>query len=183
MVNPTFITNGINNRIVIGKNSILVDPVFKFYGNNHQLIIGDFTRLKNTEFWFEDSNCEIRIGNNTSVEMAHLAVTEPGSRILMGEDCMLANNIQVRTGDSHSILDAATGVRINYAENVVVGNHVWIGENVTVLKGVRIGDNSIIATGAIVSKSVGPGSLAVGIPAKVIKENISWKRERIYEKT
>ncbi len=109
----------------------------------------------------------------------HIAVTEPGSKVVVGEECMFANDIDIRTGDSHSILDAATGKRINFAENVTIGDHVWVASHAIILKGVEIGADSVVAAGSIVTKSCAPGSLLAGNPARVIREGISWKRERI----
>jgi len=43
----------------------------------------------------------------------HIAVTE-NSKVLIGEDCMLANDIDIRTGDSHSVIDMETGERLNF---------------------------------------------------------------------
>lgn len=51
---------------------------------------------------------------------------------------------------------------------VKIGNNVWFGENVTVMPGVEIGDNVIVGIGSIVTKSIPSGSVAVGVPAKVI---------------
>ncbi len=52
---------------------------------------------------------------------------------------------------------------------IVVGNNVYIGNNVVLLPGVNIGNNVIIGAGAIVSKDIPDNSVAVGVPAKVIK--------------
>ena len=67
---------------------------------------------------------------------------------------MFSNDIEFRTGDSHSIVDLDTRKRINYSQNIHVGNHVWIGSRSIILKGVNIGNNSIIGTGSIVTKSI-----------------------------
>lgn len=52
---------------------------------------------------------------------------------------------------------------------VHIKKNVWIGANATILPGVTIGENSIIAAGAVVTKSVPANSIAGGIPAKIIK--------------
>jgi acetyltransferase-like isoleucine patch superfamily enzyme len=46
--------------------------------------------------------------------------------------------------------------------------------NATILKGVRIGDGAVIAAGSVVTKDVPSHCLAAGVPAKVIKEHVSW---------
>ncbi len=61
---------------------------------------------------------------------------------------------------------------------VIIEESVWIGENACVLPGVTIGKNSVIGAGAVVTKNVPPWSIAVGNPAKVIKqydhEKLKW---------
>lgn len=173
---------GDNNLIEILQGSFLSDIMIFIRGNNHTLKIGENCRYKGGSVWFEDNFCQIEIGQNTTIESAHLAVTEPNKRISIGEDCMFSGEIEFRTGDSHSIIDNETKKRINMAQNIEVGNHVWIGARSIILKGVSIGNNSIIGTNSIVTKNIPSHSVAAGIPAKVIKNNIDWVRNRIYDK-
>ena len=99
---------------------------------------------------------------------------------LIGRDCLLAYDIDIRTGDSHSLLEAASGKRINPAQDVIIGDHVWIAAHVNILKGVSIGMNSVIATGATVVKPVQEAGVVIaGNPAKLVKREITWTRERI----
>lgn len=170
---------GDNNLIEIGRSSVLSNMTILIRGNNHILKIAENCHYGGGSIWFEDDNCQIEIGHKTTIESAHLAVTESNSRIVIGEDCMLSNEIEFRTGDSHSIIDNETKKRINIAQNIEVGNHVWIGSRSTILKGVNIGHNSIIGTNSIVTKDIPSHSVAAGIPARIVKNNINWVRERI----
>lgn len=172
---------GNNNSVEISKGTILSNTLVYMRGSNHSLIIGEDVNYMGGSIWFENNDCRIIIGKNTSVESAHLAVTEPNRSIVIGEDCMFSYGIEVRTGDSHSIIDLDTKKRINLAQNIEIGNHVWIGARSMVLKGVKIEDNSIVGINSIVTKSVANNSIVAGIPAKVIKTNVDWKREQIYE--
>ena len=53
---------------------------------------------------------------------------------------------------------------------VEIGDHAWIGARATILPGVKIGEGAVIGSGAVVTKSIPPYSIAVGNPARVIKE-------------
>jgi acetyltransferase-like isoleucine patch superfamily enzyme len=171
---------GDRNRITVGEGSALINLKFHLRGSDHVVEIGKNCRVtRGGLFWMEDDHCSLIIGQGTSMVEVHIAVTEPGSKVVIGEECMFANDIDVRSGDSHSILDASSGERINFAENVIIGRHVWVASHAIILKGVELGENSVVAAGAVVTRSCEPGSILAGNPAKVIKSGISWKRERI----
>ncbi len=173
---------GERNRISIGAGSVIHNLKFHIRGSDHFIAIGPNCRVsRGGLFWLEDQGCTLQIGQNTTLVDVHIAVTEPGSKVLIGEECMFANDIDIRTGDSHSILEAATGERINYAEDVVIADHVWVASHVVILKGVQIGRDTVVAAGAIVTKSCEPGVILAGNPAKVIKTGITWNRERSYK--
>ncbi len=57
-------------------------------------------------------------------------------------------------------------------EPVVIGDEVWLPSRCQVLPGVTIGDNVVVGMGSLVNKDLPSGCLAVGHPAKVIKENV-----------
>jgi acetyltransferase-like isoleucine patch superfamily enzyme len=172
---------GNRNEIVFGKGTMANDLEIFIKGNNNKIIIGDNCRfVKGGILWIEDDGCQIIIGKLTSFISAHLAATESNSKIIIGEDCMFAYDIDVRTGDSHSILDMYSGKRINYASDVRIGNHVWIAAHTIILKGVQIKDNCIVGSGSVVTKSCDESNVIyAGNPAVVVKKNIDWSRERI----
>ncbi len=171
---------GDRNRIMIGEGSMLHHLKIRIRGSDHRIELGRNCRVsRGGVFWIEDDHCLLSIGANTTMVEASIAVTEPGSKVVIGEECMFANDIDIRVGDSHSILDAVTRERINFAEDIIIGRHVWIAAHTVILKGVTIGENSVIASGAIVTRSCDPGSILAGNPAKVIRSGISWQRERI----
>lgn len=185
LCNCTFDIAGNNNKIEISESSILNNVSFYIRGDNNKIRLGRKVRFnRGGSIWIEDVNCEAIIGENTTFEDSHIAVTEPNSKITIGTDCMFAYDIDIRTGDSHSIIDSITNERINYAQNINIGNHVWIASHVSILKGVHISDNSVVATRAVVTKSFVENNILIGgMPAKKLKENINWDRQRIYKKT
>ena len=170
---------GDNNRIEIGTGSALSNVHFRIRGSGHKIEFGENCRVsRGAVLWFEDHDGLLQVGPGTTMVDVHIAVTE-NSRVVIGEDCMFANDIDIRTGDSHSVVDTQTGERLNHAGDVLIGRHVWIAPHTIILKGVNIGENSIIATGAVVTKSCEAGVILGGNPAKVIKTGVSWKRERL----
>ena len=176
---------GNNNKIEINELSILNNVTFFIRGNSNKIIIGKQVRFKRGgTVWIDDYGCEAVVGENTTFEDSHIAVTEPNSKIHIGKDCMFAYDIELRTGDSHSIIDTISNERINYAQNINIGNHVWVASHVSILKGVNISDNSVIATRAVVTKSFLENNILIGgMPAKKLKENINWDRKRLYKST
>lgn len=60
---------------------------------------------------------------------------------------------------------------------IKIGNNVYIGESVIILPGVTIGNNVVIGARSIVSKDIPDNSVAVGIPARVIKSTEEYKKK------
>ncbi|MEK5239335.1 acyltransferase [Paenibacillus sp. FSL L8-0470] len=172
---------GNNNVVSIKKNAVLINTGILIVGNNHKIEIGEQCIIKNSGFCFEDNGCKILIDDKTTAEGIQVAALELDTSIIIGSDCMFSANISIRNSDSHSIIDVVTHERINYAKDIVIGNHVWVAEDVKILKGASIGNNSIIGMGSIVTQKISNNSIAVGTPARVIKGNVDWKRERMYK--
>jgi acetyltransferase-like isoleucine patch superfamily enzyme len=176
-----FDIRGHDNTVEIAPGASLNNVTFHLRGSHHCIKIEAGCRFnRGGVIWLEDEHGLLEIGAGTSIEAAHLAVTEPGRKIVIGRDCLLAYDIDIRTGDSHSLLDASSGKRINPAEDVIIGDHVWIAAHVSILKGVTIEKDSVVATGAIVVQSPQKAGVVIaGNPAKVVKQEITWARERM----
>ncbi len=114
-------------------------------------------------------NAHIIIRNNTkingNVEIISL------KKIDIGEGCLFAEGIIVRDNDGHKM--SGTDDAYGTAE-VKIGNHCWIGQRAMILKGITLADNVIVGAGAVVVGSFPSGVALAGIPAKIIKENVSW---------
>jgi len=93
-------------------------------------------------------------------------------KIQIGENVCIGPNAVIRDSDVHSIASEP-----NYSPTmpIEIGDHVWIGENVTILKGVKIGNGAVIGAGSLVNKDIPDNTLAVGVPAKVIKKKVVWR--------
>jgi acetyltransferase-like isoleucine patch superfamily enzyme len=173
---------GNGNHVTIAEYCSFNNVTFLIRGDNNRIHISEGVRFKyGGSLHIEDQNCLIQIGGYSTFEQAHIAVTEPGSQVLIGEDCMFAYDIDLRTGDSHSIIDTNTNERINYAKNISIEDHVWVGPHCSILKGVTIGKDSVVATRSVLTKSfLQEGVIIGGSPARILKENITWDRRRIF---
>ena len=65
---------------------------------------------------------------------------------------------------------------------IVIEDDVWCGANVTILKGVTIGRGSVVAAGAVVTKSFPPYSVIGGVPAKLLRHRFTEEQIRQHEK-
>lgn len=108
--------------------------------------------------------------------MNHDCVIDCFDSITIGHHVVISERVVLRDSDNHAIMDAdsMTAGKSVVTAPIVVGDHVWIGMNVIVLKGVTIGEGSIVAAGSVVNKDVPPRCLVAGVPAKVVKTDVSW---------
>jgi acetyltransferase-like isoleucine patch superfamily enzyme len=88
---------------------------------------------------------------------------------------MFADGVRIMTSDAHPIFDVSTGERINPAADITIEPHVWLGLRSIILKGVTIGADTVIGAQAVVSKSIPAHSVAAGNPARVVRENVTWR--------
>lgn len=170
---------GDNNTVKLGENSKLSNLEIVMLGNNNKIIIGNNTAIRGGKLWVEGNNCTLEIGNDVLIVEFKCSVAEDNQRVIIKDRCLFSYNIDIKTSDSHSILDTATGKRINEAKSIEIGEHVWIGSDVIILKGVTIGKDAIVGTGSLVTKDVPPNTVVGGNPAKVLKERVTWDMERI----
>jgi acetyltransferase-like isoleucine patch superfamily enzyme len=175
------ICKGKNNEVTIGLNSRLKNVKIEVTGNNNIISIGENVAFyEGAHFLITGDNCKITLGDKVTVGSANFYAGESNTNIAVGEDCMLSRDIKFATSDFHSIIDLTTNIRINKAADVFVGNHVWIGNSVIMYKGSHVSDNSVIGIKAFVNKKfMEPNSLLAGQPAKVVKTDITWSREKL----
>ncbi len=83
---------------------------------------------------------------------------------------MIGVNCAILDNDGHDLAIDKRLTGISKSEEIVIQKNVFIGDNVTILKGVTIGENSIIGNGSIVTKTIPTNVIAVGNPAKIVKE-------------
>lgn len=114
-----------------------------------------------------DNGKNIFIGNNFTgnYNLTILDIRE----VHIGDNVMIGPNTLITTV-GHPLTPAGRRRHIGIAKPVTIGNDVWIGGNVTILPGVTIGNNVVIGAGAVVTKDIPDNSLAIGVPARVVRE-------------
>ena len=92
--------------------------------------------------------------------------------ISIGCGTAIGRDVIIRDYDGHYLL--VPGFKIK--KRISIGNEVWIGNRAMILKGVTIGNGAVIAADSVVTHDVPAYSVVAGNPAKVIKENVVWKK-------
>jgi maltose O-acetyltransferase len=116
---------------------------------------------------FCDFGSHITIGDRTFVNFGLMALDV--ATIVIGNDCQIGPNVQLLT-PTHPLDSDARRDKWEGAEPITIGDNVWLGGGVIVLPGVTIGENSVIGAGSVVTKDVPANVLAVGNPARVIRQ-------------
>ena len=163
------------NKIEIDCKSKINQIKIEIQGNFNSVVIDKNVLIEELTIYFTGDGCKLHIGSDSYISGAVFILAESDTQIDIGEGCMLAYGIEVRTGDSHGIFDINTKSRINHGKNVFIGNHVWIASGVTVLKGAHIPIGCIIGSKSLLSKPLKhENAIYVGNPARVVKQNVVW---------
>jgi len=111
----------------------------------------------------------IQIGRNTHIgEHCYLWAGDSTGRIIIGDNVSLAPEVFITASDYQFKAGVPFRQQPKCEKDVILGNDIWLGARVIVTAGVTIGDGAIVGAGAVVTKDIPAGSIAVGVPAKVI---------------
>jgi acetyltransferase-like isoleucine patch superfamily enzyme len=159
-----------------GKGSVIRKRVrmdvlpFNKFGLGAHSIIEDFSTINN-------GVGDVFIGDNTLVGMGNVII----GPVNIGNNVIFAQNI-VASGLNHEYTLPDVPIRFQNVNTapIVVEDDCWIAANVVLTAGVTIGKHCVIAAGCVVTKSIPAFSVAVGNPARVIKQydavNNKWVR-------
>ncbi|WP_275006504.1 sugar O-acetyltransferase [Promicromonospora iranensis] len=116
---------------------------------------------------FVDYGENIHIGPRTFVNYNLTALDV--APITIGADCQLGPGVQLLT-PTHPVEPEPRRDKLEAALPIVLGDNVWLGGGVVVCPGVTIGDNTVVGAGAVVTKDLPANVVAVGNPARVVRE-------------
>jgi acetyltransferase-like isoleucine patch superfamily enzyme len=136
------------------------------------------------------AGCSFAVGENGICSVGDFtllngALVMAEERIEIGSHCLISWNVGIADSDFHPLepaqriidahalapffTDRPPRPKLRTAP-VIISDNVWIGMNAVILKGVTIGENSVVAAGAVVTKSVPPNVVVAGNPAVVTKQ-------------
>lgn len=111
----------------------------------------------------------IAMGHDCHIgERCYLWAGDSTGRILLGDFVSLAPEVFITASDYQFVAGRPFRNQPKRERDVRIGNDVWLGARVVVTAGVTIGDGCIVGAGAVVTKDLPPGSIAGGVPARVI---------------
>lgn len=141
-------------------------------------------RLKYWYVNYNKSNIEyakylgVKIGDQCRIYIKDFG-SEPWL-ITIGDKVTITAGVKFINHDGSTWLISDEKGRRQLFRRIVIGNNVFVGINSIILPGVKIGDNSVVAAGSVVAKSVPPGSVVGGNPARYIM-SFEHYRKRVLE--
>ena len=133
-----------------------------------RLVLGDHVTIYDgVHFYLDGDGALASVGSGTYLNRRTEITCK--TTVTIGERCAISWDVLITDTDYHRLDGAAE------TAPVTIGNHVWIGARATILKGVTIGDGAVVAAGALVTRDVPAGALVGGVPASVLRENVTWE--------
>lgn len=142
--------------------------------NTPEQIVELFSKLTGTQVdksfrcfppFYTDCGKNIKIGKNVFINACCRFQDQGGIEI--GDGSLIGHNTTIATLNHDFNPDKRANL---HPSPVKIGKNVWIGSDCTILPGVEIGNGAVIGAGSVVTKNVPANSIAVGSPARVIKQ-------------
>ncbi len=170
--------NGNNNKVRIEMPLKFSNCQLVLVGDNNffSILSSKKTRMLRVFFYIADG-CSIDIGRNCFINnnASFIAKEKAGTKITIGNDCVIAADCLLRCGDGHTMINEYSGKPLNVPDDIYLEDHVWVGARCVLLKGAYLAENSVVGAMALVNKRFDiPNVLIGGVPAKIIKSGINW---------
>ena len=115
---------------------------------------------------YMDYGYQTTIGPGTFINFG--AVILDVGRVTIGADVQIGPNVQLLT-PTHPLDPAIRRQALEAQRPITIEDNVWLGGGVIVCPGVTIGRDTVVGAGAVVTRDLPPGVLAVGNPARVLR--------------
>jgi len=165
-----FVKKAVNRVLMLGAKSL-----FRKAGKGVIFFPGDVFTYENITL---GSDVYIGPGANFSAAKASITV---GNKVLFGP------GVTIITGNHHfkklgTYIYDVKEKDIEDDAPVVIEDDVWVGANVTILKGITIAQGAVVGAGSVVTKSIAPYTIAVGVPAKKVAMRFTEEQILLHEK-
>lgn len=197
--------NDINNRSSLMDNKLIGNPnlinsTITFTGKNNILFCEDNINIVNTSIQFHGDNSvvylcftksnyvlDIHIFQNSLIYMGrdnkmspvtHINVQEH-QNLIIGDDCIIGSNCNIRTSDAHIVYDSNSKKRVNNSSSVFIGDHVWLAHQIYIEMGVRIGSGAILNNNSHIYKYsiLKSNNLYAGNPARIVQKDVFFTKD------
>jgi galactoside O-acetyltransferase len=139
-------------------------------GHRNIVIGDDFASMGRLYLYANDAGY-VRIGNNCDVN-TNVQIGAASGRIIIGDDVMIAANVVLRAANHGTARDRAMKLQPTIRGEILIEDDVWIGSNAVVTSDVTLARGTIVAAGAVVTRSTEPYSIVAGVPARKIGERV-----------
>lgn len=111
---------------------------------------------------------ELIIGDETWI--GHQVFIETGSKVSIGSYVDIGPRVYIGTGSHKIDVEGKHTAGEGTSEAIVIEDGVWLGANAIVLPGTTIGKKTLVGSGALVTRSLEPFCVAIGIPARSVRK-------------
>lgn len=171
--------------------SVAIDSKIQIKGDQPSYFgvptLGKISRTKSTSILEVQKNASlilssVSIGRGSRISLKANALLEIGDQTYLSDDCFISTSESIRIGkscaiswevqffddDGHKLADR------DQKQAISIGDHVWIGSRTTILRGTHLGSGCVVAAGSVVKGTFPDHSLIGGVPAKILRERVSW---------
>ena len=185
---------------IIGKPN-LTNSLISFHGKNNILYCERDVNIVNSNIRFLGDNSLVYLSSSKSVYPLSLQIfnnslfyigkdsmlsptlsvnVQEQKHVVIGDECVIGSNVDIKTSDPHVIYDSNTKKRINHSKRVYIGDHVLLGQMTYVTRGTLIGSGSILDNNTYaMNVHLKSNNLYCGNPVKLLKNGVFFTNDYV----
>ncbi|WP_407423343.1 hypothetical protein [Methanobrevibacter sp.] len=177
LVNSKINFVGRNNILVCDSNINFLNATLTFQGDNSVVYLrsdlGDAFRL------LIYNNSSFYVGRHSLFGAGISVNVNECQNVIIGDDCILSNQLHIFSSDYCSIYDCESKSRKNHSRSVYIGDHVWLGRFSHISRGVKIGSGAIIGDESFVlpNSRISSNTLSYGNPSRIVDRDVFFIKD------
>jgi len=167
-------------RLINELYSLIISRLLKNCGNNFRIKLSstivspDNINIGNNfssmgSMYLYSNQGELIIGNNVRLN-TNVHINASGGKVTIGDDVLIAPNVVIRCCDHDFKRSCKINEQAHLKGEITIGDDVWIASNAVITANVSLANGTVVAAGAVVTKSTEPYSIVAGVPARKIGE-------------